>query len=106
MVKHTVTSNNTQNLQLLITNQLQQYQSLHRQSTDLTDPVNIINVAAVFLTAGDYGTTIRGLEILDKHSVYQNMLIRQKNLVWLWPTSRIYIKEQLNLALMHHLRNW
>ena len=37
------------------------------QNMDFSDPVIIINRAAVFLTAGDYGTTIKLLETLDKH---------------------------------------
>lgn len=59
---------NIQNPQLL-SNCMQQYQAPHIQSMDLTDPVSIINAAAVFLTAGDYGTTVRVLEILDKHLI-------------------------------------
>ena len=37
------------------------------QSIDLSDPVSIISRAALFLSAGDYGATIKVLEILDKH---------------------------------------
>ena len=37
------------------------------QNMDFSDPVIIISRAAVSLTAGDYGTTIKLLEILDKH---------------------------------------
>ena len=65
----TVSGTNIQNPQSLISSQSQQRQSPRRQSIDLTDPVSIINAAAVFLTAGDYGTGIRVLEILDKHLV-------------------------------------
>ena len=65
-VKGTVLGNNIQ-IPQSISSQPQQRQSPRRQSIDLTDPVSIINAAAVFLTAGDYGTTIRLLEILDKH---------------------------------------
>ena len=68
-VPGTVTSTNIQNTQSLISSQSQQRQSPRRQSIDLTDPVSIINAAAVFLTAGDYGTMLKVLEILDKHLV-------------------------------------
>ena len=68
-VPGTVTSINIQNPQSLIFSQSQQRQSPRRQSVDLSDPVSIINAAAVFLTAGDYGPTMRVLEILDKHLV-------------------------------------
>ena len=37
------------------------------QSMDHSDPVSIIDRAALFLTALDYGATIKVLEILDKH---------------------------------------
>ena len=47
----------------------QQQQATLTQSVDFSDPVGIISRAAVFLTAGDYGTMIRLLEILDKHLV-------------------------------------
>ena len=47
----------------------QQQQVSLSQSMDFSDPVGIISRAAVFLTAGDYGTMIRLLEILDKHLV-------------------------------------
>ena len=47
----------------------QQQQAPLSQSIDFSDPVGIISRAAVFLTAGDYGTMIRLLEILDKHLV-------------------------------------
>ena len=39
------------------------------QSMDFSDPVSIISRTAEFLTAGDYGTMIKLLEILDKHLV-------------------------------------
>ena len=39
------------------------------QSIDFSDPASIVNRAAVFLTAGDYGATIKILDILDKHLV-------------------------------------
>ena len=38
--------------------------SLH---IDFSDPISIISKAAVFLTAGDYGTMIKLLGKLDKH---------------------------------------
>ena len=68
MVKGTVSGTNIQTPQLIST-QPQPHQSPRRQSIDLTDPVSIINAAAVLLTAGDYGTTVKVLEILDKHLV-------------------------------------
>ena len=68
-VKDTVLGTNIQTPQLLTSTQPQQRQSPRRQSIDLTDPISIINAAAVFLTAGDYGLTVRVLEILDKHLV-------------------------------------
>ena len=39
------------------------------QSMDFSDPFIIIDRAALFLTAGDYGAAINVLEILDKHLV-------------------------------------
>ena len=47
----------------------QQQQAPLSQSLDFSDPVIIIDRAALFLTAGDYGATIKVLEILDKHLV-------------------------------------
>ena len=47
----------------------QQQQAPLSQSMDFSDPVIIIDRAALFLTAGDYGATIKVLEILDKHLV-------------------------------------
>ena len=47
----------------------QQQQASLSQNMDFSDPVGIISRAAVFLTAGDYGTMIRLLEMLDKHLV-------------------------------------
>ena len=46
-----------------------QQQAPLSQSLDFSDPVIIIERAALFLTAGDYGATIKVLEILDKHLV-------------------------------------
>ena len=46
-----------------------QQQAPLSQSVDFSDPVIIIERAALFLTAGDYGATIKVLEILDKHLV-------------------------------------
>ena len=46
-----------------------QQQAPLSQSLDFSDPVIIIDRAALFLTAGDYGATIKVLEILDKHLV-------------------------------------
>ena len=47
----------------------QQQQGPLSQSMDFSDPVIIIDRAALFLTTGDYGATIKVLEILDKHLV-------------------------------------
>ena len=47
----------------------QKQQVLLSQSADFSDPVSITSRAALFLTAGDYGATIKVLEILDKHLV-------------------------------------
>ena len=47
----------------------QQQQAPFSQSMDFSDPVIMIDRAALFLTAGDYGATIIVLEILDKHFV-------------------------------------
>ena len=47
----------------------QQQQAPLSQSMDFSDPVGIISRAAVFLTAGDYETMLKVLEILDKHLV-------------------------------------
>ena len=49
-------------------NHLQQQPPLS-QNIDFSDPISIISRAALFLTAGDYGTAIRVLERLDKHLV-------------------------------------
>ena len=49
--------------------QLQQHQTLLSQHMDFSDPVSIINKAAEFLTAGDYGMMLKVLEILDKHLI-------------------------------------
>ena len=46
-----------------------QQQAPLSQSIDFSDPVGIISRAAVFLHAGDYGTMLKILEILDKHLV-------------------------------------
>ena len=54
---------------MVSTHNQQQQQASRSQSMDFSDPVGIISRAAVFLTAGDYGTMIRLLEILDKHLV-------------------------------------
>ena len=63
-----VSSTNIQNSQLASSHTHQQHLTLS-QSTDFYDPVSIISTAAVFLHAGDYGTVIKILEILDKHLV-------------------------------------
>ena len=47
----------------------EQQQAQLSQSMDFSDPVIIIDRAALFLTAADYGATIKVLEILDKHLV-------------------------------------
>ena len=47
----------------------QQQHSLLSQSMDFSDPVIIIDRAALFLTAGDYVAAIEVLEILDEHLV-------------------------------------
>ena len=44
-------------------------QPLFSHNIHFSDPISIISRAAEFLTAGDYGTTIKLLEILDKHLV-------------------------------------
>ena len=46
-----------------------QHSLMLNQSMDFYDPVSVISRAAVFLHAGDYGTMIKVLEILDKHLV-------------------------------------
>ena len=55
--------------QPMVSTHQQQQQASLSQSMDFSDPVGIISRAAVFLTARDYGTMIRLLEILDKHLV-------------------------------------
>ena len=57
------------NVQLLRFNHPQQYQSPFNKSMDFSNPVNIVNKAAGFLHAGDYGTMLKVLEILDKHLI-------------------------------------
>ena len=52
-----------------IPNTLQQQQVPLSQNMDFSDPVSIINKAAVFLTAGDYGMMLKVLKVLDKHLV-------------------------------------
>ena len=52
-----------------IQSQLMSSHQILNQSMDLYDPVSVIITAAVFLHAGDYGTMIKVLEILDKHLV-------------------------------------
>ena len=65
-----VVSSSNVNKPPLITSSYQQHQQApQRQSMDFSDPVSIISAAAVFLHAGDYGTMLRILEILDKHLV-------------------------------------
>ena len=49
------------------TNIYWQQQTPSIQSLDHSNPISIIKRAALFLTAGDYGATIKVLEILDKH---------------------------------------
>ena len=44
-----------------------QQQTPSIQSLDCSNPISIIKKAALLLTAGDYGATIKVLEILDKH---------------------------------------
>ena len=46
-----------------------QHQTTLSLHMDFSDPVSIISKAAVLLTAGEYGTMIKLLEILDKHLV-------------------------------------
>ena len=46
-----------------------QQQAPLSQNVDFSDPDSIISRAAVFLTAGDYGATIKLLEVLDIHLV-------------------------------------
>ena len=53
------------NIQLQLTSSHQ----MLNQSMDFYDPISVIITAAVFLHAGDYGTMIKVLEILDKHLV-------------------------------------
>ena len=55
-------------VQLLRSNHPQQYQSPLNKSMDFSNPANIVNKAAGFLHAEDYGRMIRFLEIY-KHSV-------------------------------------
>ena len=52
-----------------VATQQQQKQAPLSQSMDFSDPATIISSAAVLLTAGDYGATLKVLEILDKHLV-------------------------------------
>ena len=82
-------------------NQLQQQTPLS-QSMHFSDPVSIISRAAEFLTAGDYGMMSKVLVIMYRH---QKIMIWQKYSDKVWSTTRIYIIEQLNLVLMHYLRN-
>ena len=49
------------------TNIYWQQQTPSIQSLDCFNPVSIISRASLFLTAGDYGATIKILEVLDKH---------------------------------------
>ena len=49
--------------------QQQQSQATPSQSIDIYNPVSVIDRAALFLTAGDYGAAIKVLEILDNHLV-------------------------------------
>ena len=44
-----------------------QQQATLSQSIEFSNPISIIDRAALFLTAGDYGAAIKVLEILDKH---------------------------------------
>ena len=49
-----------------------QQQATLNQSIEFSDPISIIDKAALFLNAGDYGATIKVLEILDKHLLLPN----------------------------------
>ena len=64
-----VVPSNVQKPQSMITNLQQQQQAPLSQSMDFSDPVGIISTAVVFLHAGDYGTMLKVLEILDKHLI-------------------------------------
>ena len=65
----TVPSSNVQKPQHMASVVSHQQQIPLSQSMDFSDPVSIIGRAALFLTAGDYGATIKVLEVLDKHLV-------------------------------------
>ena len=65
----TVPGSNVQKPQHMASVVSHQQQAPLSQSMDFSDPVSIIGRAALFLTAGDYGATIKVLEVLDKHLV-------------------------------------
>ena len=59
----------SQRPQSMVSSYQQQQQTPLGQNMDFSDPVCIIDRAAMYLHAGDYGVMIKVLEILDKHLV-------------------------------------
>ena len=74
-VPETVHSSNVQKPQYMasVVSHYQQQAPLS-QSMDFSDPVIIIDRAALFLTTRDYGAAIKVLEILDEHLVLPDVI--------------------------------